>query len=63
MGGDGPNRKFKYWFNSSEASEATQDRSKHMGGIERQVRDLQQNSSNRLEAFFLGKDDFFDLHA
>jgi len=60
IAGAGPNRKFKFWFNSSKASEAKQDRARHMGQIERQVRQFQQNNS-RLEAFFLDEEDFFDM--
>jgi beta-lactamase superfamily II metal-dependent hydrolase len=60
IAGAGPNMKFKFWFNSSEASEAKPDRSKHMREIGRLVAELQQRS-NRLNMFFLGQDDFFDM--
>jgi beta-lactamase superfamily II metal-dependent hydrolase len=60
IGGAGPNRQFKFWFNSSSASETKQDRKKHMREVEQQVAGLAQQS-NRLKSFFLGQDDFVDF--
>lgn len=61
IGGAGPGRGFKFWFNSSSESETKQDRKKHMRAIEKQVAGLEQQSS-RLTSFFLGHDDFVDLN-
>jgi hypothetical protein len=60
VGGAGPNRPFKFWFNSSASSETKQDRRKHMKKVEDQIADLQQ-SDNRLKSFFLGPEDFVDM--
>lgn len=59
-GGAGPNRPFKFWFNSSEASEAAADRRKHMRETEAKIKKMTQKN-NRLQSFFLREDDFVDM--
>jgi beta-lactamase superfamily II metal-dependent hydrolase len=59
--GAGPNKNFKFWFNSSKAmASGKADRARHMGKIERQVSDLM-NQSNRFKSFFLQDGDHFDI--
>jgi beta-lactamase superfamily II metal-dependent hydrolase len=60
--GAGPNKKFKFWFNSSKAmASGKADRARHMGQIERQVAGLAEQSS-RLDSFFLEDGDHFDIN-
>lgn len=57
----GPNRGFKFWFNSSKAmARGKPDRSRHMDKIERQVAGLM-GQSNRLKSFFLQAGNHFDI--
>jgi len=59
--GAGPNKNFKFWFNSSKAmAEGKADRAKHMGKLERQVGDLM-DQSGRLKSFFLERGNHFDI--
>src|SRR5262249_24990381 len=59
--GAGPNRPFKFWFNSSKDAEPGKpDRAKHMAALERQTTRLQQ-LDNRLAVSFLSEGDYFDL--
>jgi len=59
--GAGPNRSFKFWFNSSKAMVSGKPaRSRHMAKIERQVAQLG-DRSHRLKSFFLKTGDHFDI--
>jgi beta-lactamase superfamily II metal-dependent hydrolase len=60
VNGAGPNRDFKFWFNSSKASETKQDRLKHMIEVELLIGKLSAKNG-RLKSFFLGNDDFFEF--